>query len=223
MIFFNLLINILFWSFFVVSSTILVIGGVVIRFVTLPFDPNLRFLQQYSCFWASLYIWVNPFWSAKIKGLENVDPKKVYVMTSNHQSLADILVVFRSFLHFKWVAKKSLFKLPLLGWNMQLNGYVPIERGDAQSRDKCLTLCRQWLQKGSSVFFFPEGTRSPDGEIKPFKAGAFRLAIENGNDILPLAIRGSRYAIPKKSLRLHGKSKMTLEIVHVHPLVQRPH
>lgn len=208
----NLLINILFWSFFVISSTILVIGAAIIRIVTAPFDPNLKILQQYSCFWASLYIWINPFWSATIQGKENVS-KKVYVMVSNHQSMADILVLFRTFLHFKWVSKKSLFKTPLLGWNMALNGYVPIERGDAESRDKCLNLCAEWLKKGSSVFFFPEGTRSPDGNMKPFKTGAFRLALQTGTDILPMVIRGSKDAIPKHSIRLHGKSKMELEIL----------
>lgn len=209
----NIFINLLFWSFFVVSSTLLVLGAIPIRLLTAPFDPNRKILQQYSCFWASLYLWVNPFWSAQIRGLEHADPKQVYVMVSNHQSLADILVVFRTFLHFKWVAKKALFKLPLLGWNMLLNGYVPIERGDATSRERCLTLCKDWIHKGSSVFFFPEGTRSPDGVMKAFKPGAFRLACETQTPILPMAIRGSRDAIPKHSLWLHGQSLMTLEIL----------
>jgi 1-acyl-sn-glycerol-3-phosphate acyltransferase len=209
----NVFINVLFWFFFIVSSMILVLGAAIIYLITRPFDPNRRILQQYSCFWASLYLWVNPFWSGRITGLQRCDPRKTYVMVSNHQSMADILIVFRTFLHFKWVAKKSLFKLPLLGWNMWFNGYVPIERGDAASRDRCLARCQQWIEKGSSVFFFPEGTRAPDGRIKPFKTGAFRLALESGTDILPMVIRGSRFAIPKHSLRLHGKSRMTLEVL----------
>ena len=214
----TIFLNSLFWSFFVVSSSILVVGGLLLLLITLPFDPNRKILQQYSCFWASLYLWGNPFWSARIRGLENVDRRKVYVMVSNHQSMADILVIFRSFLHFKWVAKKSLFKVPLLGWNMFLNGYVPIERGDAESRDRCLQRCHQWLKKGSSIFFFPEGTRSPDGEMKPFKQGAFRLALQSRTDILPIVIRGSRHAIPKHSLLLHGKSKMELEVLPAIPV-----
>ncbi|MBI3541226.1 MAG: 1-acylglycerol-3-phosphate O-acyltransferase [Deltaproteobacteria bacterium] len=209
----NLIINIFFWTFFVISSTILVIGAAFIRVLTISFDPNLKILQQYSCFWASLYIWINPFWSATILGKKNVDSKKVYVMVSNHQSMADILILFRTFLHFKWVSKKSLFKTPLLGWNMALNGYIPIERGDAESRDRCLNLCADWIRKGSSVFFFPEGTRSPDGTMRPFKAGAFRLALQTGTDVLPMVIRGSKDAIPKHSIRLHGQSKMELEIL----------
>ena len=210
---FNIFINVLLWLFFVVTSSILVVGAAIIRIVMGTFDPNGKILQQYSCFWACLYLWCNPFWSATIKGKENADRNKTYVMVSNHQSFADILVVFRTFLHFKWVAKKSLFKTPLLGWNMTLNGHVPIERGDAQSREKCLDRCKEWIRKGSSIFFFPEGTRSEDGNMRPFKAGAFRLALETGTDILPMIIRGSRYAIPKHSPWIHRKSKMELEIL----------
>lgn len=209
----NWFLNILFWSFFGISSFVLILIAAPLRLLTAPFDPNRRVLQQFSCFWASLYLWVNPFWSARIKGLERADRRKAYVMVSNHQSMVDILVVFRTFLHFKWVAKKSLFRLPILGWNMRLNGYVPIERGDPESREVCMATCRRWLARGSSVFFFPEGTRSPDGRIQAFKTGAFRLALETGAEILPIVIRGSREALPKHSLRLHGKSRMELEVL----------
>ena len=206
-------INGLFWSFFVLSSMVLVVGSALIRLLTKPFDPNLRFLQQYTCLWSSLYLWVNPFWSLQKTGLERVDPKKAYVIVANHQSMADIICVFNSFLHFKWVAKKVLFKVPLLGWNMSLNGYVPIDRGNPESREKCLRECREWLVKGSSVFFFPEGTRSQDGKLREFKPGAFRLAVESGCDVLPIVIRNSLHAIPKHSKLLSGKSKMTLEVL----------
>ncbi len=209
----NTFLNIVFWGFFVVSSIVFIFIAAILRLITAPFDPNRKILQQFSCFWGSLYLWVNPFWSERVYGHQNVDPNKTYVMVSNHESMADILLVFRSFLHFKWVSKKSLFKAPLLGWNMWLNGYVPIERGDVESREKCLALCRNWLEKGSSVFFFPEGTRSFDGKMKPFKTGAFRLAIESGTDILPMVIRGSREAIPKHSMMIYRNSSMGLEIL----------
>lgn len=206
-------VNILFWGFFVVTSTLLVMGAVILRVVMEPFDPNRRLLQQYSCFWASLYLWFNPFWSLEKKGLENIDPKKTYVMVSNHQSMADILILFNTFLHFKWVSKKSLFRVPLLGWNMRLNGYIPIERGSGESREKMSQSCRNWIRKGSSILFFPEGTRSEDGALLPFKKGAFRLALETGCDVLPIVISGSLHAIPKHSVFLHGQSKMSLKIL----------
>lgn len=205
--------NIAFWAFFMITSFILFFGAVLIRLVTWPFDPNRKVLQKYSCFWSSLYVWCNPFWSVKVTGHEHLERGKSYVMVSNHKSFMDILIIFRSFLHFKWVSKASMFKAPLLGWNMKLNGYIPITRGDPISREKCMNDCMEWLKKGSSVFFFPEGTRSKDGKLQRFKPGAFRLAVESGHDILPMVIQGSEHAVPKHSILLTKKSKMSLDIL----------
>lgn len=191
----------------------LVPGAALLRVTTQWFDRNLKILQKYTCFWSSLYLWANPFWSLAKQGLARADPRRAYVIVANHQSMADILCIFNTFLHFKWVAKKSLFKVPLLGWNMSLNGYVPIDRGNPKSREECLDRCKAWLKKGSSIFFFPEGTRSKNGHLQPFKTGAFRLALETGHDILPIVIRGSLHAIPKHSLLLSGKSRMSLEVL----------
>ena len=206
-------INSLFWSFFVVTSLVLVVGAALLRIVTWPFDPNLKILQHYTCFWSSLYLWVNPFWSLTKQGLDRADRRRTYVIVANHQSMADILCIFNSFLHFKWVAKKSLFKIPLLGWNMSLNGYIPIDRGNPESREQCMEKCRSWLRRGSSVLLFPEGTRSLDGKLQPFKIGAFQLALETGHDVLPMVVRGSLHAIPKHSRLLSGKSRMQLEVL----------
>jgi len=209
----DLCFNILMWTVFAVSVVPLFFVALAIRILTAPFDPNRRVLQRFSCLWASFYIWVNPFWQIRVKGLEHVDRRKVYVMISNHQSMADILVVYRTLLHFKWVSKDILFKTPFLGWNMILNGYVPIKRGDAESRKQCMQACRAWLDKGSSVFFFPEGTRSETGAMRPFKLGAFQLALDSGVDILPMVIRGSREALPKHSALIHTHSDMEIEVL----------
>ncbi len=213
--------NILLWAFFVVTSTVFCAIALVLRIVTALFDPNRRILQQFSCFWASLYLWCNPFWSVgAMEGVDAVDRRKAYVMVANHQSMADILVLFRTFLHFKWVSKKSMFRVPLLGWNMILNGYIPIERGDEASREACMRLARKWLAVGSSVLFFPEGTRSRDGRLQPFKTGAFRLALETGHEILPIVIQGTLHAIPKHSKLLHRKSRMSIRVLA--PIASRP-
>jgi len=209
----NPALNILLWSFFISTCVILFVGALILWLLTLPFDPNRKILQQYSCFWSSIYIWVNPFWSVKVYGKENLDRNKTYVLVANHESFMDILVLFRTFLHFKWVSKASMFKSPFLGWNMKMNGYVPIKRGDPESRERCLRHCLRWLKKGSSVLFFPEGSRSHDGLLRPFKPGAFRLALEAGVDILPMIIRGSRDAVPKHSLSLTKRSRMSVEIL----------
>src|SRR5262249_53142360 len=98
------------------------------------------------------------------------------VLVSNHASLADILVLFGLWSPFKWVSKASNFRIPLIGWNMRLNRYVPLVRGDKESIATMMRACEAWLAGGVPVLLFPEGPRSPDGEGKAFKAGAFRMA-----------------------------------------------
>ncbi len=207
------LLNVLMWAYFFVTSTVLFVLAVVIRILTAPFDPSRCVLHKFSCFWASLYLWGNPYWSLRKKGLKGFDRKRSYVIVSNHQSWVDILILFNSFIHFKWISKKQMFNVPLLGWNMRLNGYIPIDRGNEESGRRCLEMSRGWLAKGSSVLYFPEGTRSRDGKLLPFKMGAFKLAVESGHDVLPIVIRGSLNALPKDSVLLHRKSRMSLEVL----------
>ena len=83
-----------------------------------------------TCFWGSLYTWFNPAWPVKVVGREKIDPNETYVMVANHQSLLDIFVLFRLFRHFKWVSKIENFNIPCVGWNMRLNGYIELRRGD---------------------------------------------------------------------------------------------
>ena len=119
------------------------------------------------------------------------------MLVSNHESLGDILALFGLYRPFKWVSKASVFKVPFLGWNMTLNGYVPLLRGDAQSVSRMLDHCDRWLSRGVPVLMFPEGTRSADGEVKAFKDGAFRMAVKQGCPVIPIAISGMRTSLPK--------------------------
>lgn len=207
-----IILNAFLWLFFITSSAILFVGAAILKLITAPFDKNLKILHQYSCFWASLYIWANPFWSLRHRGVQP-DKRKTYVIVANHQSMTDILSLFNTFLHFKWVSKKEMFKVPLIGWNMTLNRHVAIDRGNPNSRVECMNQCREWLEKGSSVVFFPEGTRSKDGNLLPFKIGAFRLALEAGFDVLPIVIQGSLNALPKHSLLLTRKSQISVTVL----------
>jgi 1-acyl-sn-glycerol-3-phosphate acyltransferase len=101
----------------------------------------------------------------------------------------------------KWLAKASLFSVPFAGWGMWLAGDIPVRRGDVTSGREALERCARWLERGVPVVIFPEGTRSGTGELLPFKDGAFRLAIESGADVLPIAVAGTRRALPKHSWR----------------------
>src|SRR4051812_13624824 len=124
------LLSIVFWTFFALSCIPLFAGALVIWLVTLPFDPDKRILHVYTCAWAQLYFWVNPWWRLRVEGRANLPRNGAAVLVSNHASLGDILVLFGLFSPFKWVSKASVFKVPFIGWNMKLNKYVGLVRGN---------------------------------------------------------------------------------------------
>jgi 1-acyl-sn-glycerol-3-phosphate acyltransferase len=140
---------------------------------------------------------VNPFWRIRIEGPMPDDPRLPYVVVANHQSLGDIAVISRLPWEMKWVAKAELFRLPFAGWMMRMAGDIPVDRKDPASRAAVIQHARKVLASRCSVMFFPEGTRSKDARVRRFQTGAFRLAIEAGVPILPIAIDGTSNAIPK--------------------------
>lgn len=167
--------------------------------------------------WARLILRLLPFSKVRVQGFERIQKGKTYVIVSNHQSLLDILIVSAKLpLHFKFIAKRELFWIPFLGWHLYLARYIALRRGDPASGRTCLEKAGYWLKRNVSVLFFPEGTRSPDGEIHPFKAGAFKLAIETRTDILPLVVSGTREAVPKKSWRI--KREVPLSLYALEPI-----
>ncbi|NOK19197.1 1-acyl-sn-glycerol-3-phosphate acyltransferase [Corallococcus carmarthensis] len=195
-------LSIAFWTFFGLSSVVLFLGALLLWALTRPFDANGRVLHLYSCFWAQLYFYVNPMWHLRVEGRERLPRKGAAVLASNHESLADILVLFGLYRPFKWVSKEENFKLPLIGWNMRLNRYVPLIRGDRASIMQMMVACRRWLARGVPILLFPEGTRSRDGEVKAFKDGAFTLSIQQHCPIIPVVLTGTARTIPKHGLVL---------------------
>jgi 1-acyl-sn-glycerol-3-phosphate acyltransferase len=206
-------IAIIFITFVFLTSSVFFSLALGIWLVTYPFDKRLWLLHRFTCAWASLYIWIFPPWAVTVIGRDKIDPAKTYVIVSNHQSLVDILVVFTLFAHFKWVSKSEIFQVPLIGWNMSLNQYVPLERGRKTSIRKMYSACERHLKLGSSVFLFPEGTRSTTGKMRDFKEGAFVLAKRLEVPVLPIVINGSKNAVPKNSLNFHGRTHVHVEIL----------
>jgi 1-acyl-sn-glycerol-3-phosphate acyltransferase len=209
-------IGTLFLVFIAVTSVFMFALALTIWLLTVLFDRRLVILHYFSSFWASFYLWLMPAWRVRIEGRERIG-RKTYVAVSNHQSLLDILVVFRIFFPFKWVSKAEIFKVPLIGWNMRLNRYIRLVRGDKESIRRMMADCNRALAGGSSVFIFPEGTRSETGILRPFKTGAFALARENRLPILPVAISGTREALPKFSLKFHGVRKIRVRVLEEIP------
>ena len=209
--------SLLFWAFMALSSLALFPVAVGVWASTVLFDRRLVVLHRFTCFWASLYTWFNPSWSVSIEGREHIDPAQTYVIVSNHQSLLDILVLFRLFRHFKWVSKVENFRVPLIGWNMSLNRYIKLRRGERASVVNMMKACQATLVAGSSVTFFPEGTRSVDGQLRPFKTGAFEAAQRARVPILPLILEGTGDALPKRGFVLQGRHAIRLRVLEPIP------
>ena len=160
---------------------------------------------------------VNP-WRIHISGGENLNTNQVYVIVSNHQSMADIPVLSHLKLDTKWLGKAELFRLPLLGWMMRMAGDVPIDRSDRRKGATAMLQCARYLRQRCSVVFFPEGTRTPDGQVLPFHQGPFQLAIREQVPILPLVVEGSRAALPKDSWTFGETRDIQLRILDPFPV-----
>jgi 1-acyl-sn-glycerol-3-phosphate acyltransferase len=207
------LLSLGFWLFLATSSIVLFPVAVLIWALTAPFDRRRVLLHRFTCFWASLYTWLNPAWRVRVHGVEHVRPGVTYVMVANHQSLLDILVLFRLFVHFKWVAKAELFRIVCIGWNMSLNRYIRLRRGDAGSIRQMMDDAERTLAEGSSIMIFPEGTRSPDGHLKAFKHGAFTLALRGRVPLLPIVVEGTANALPKRGFILQGRHAISVRVL----------
>ncbi|PKA54198.1 1-acyl-sn-glycerol-3-phosphate acyltransferase 1, chloroplastic [Apostasia shenzhenica] len=154
-----------------------------------------RFHHLTAKIWAILTI--SPFYRFEFEGIHNLpsdDTAAVYV--SNHQSFLDTYTLLTLGRSFKFISKTSIFLIPIIGWAMFLMGLVPLRRMDSKSQLECLKRCMDFVRKGASVFFFPEGTRSKDGKLGAFKKGAFAVAAKTEALVVPIALMGTGKIMP---------------------------
>ncbi len=208
--------SVFYWVFVFATMPFLFLVALVLFVLTVAFDRRRFVNQMWSCFWASFYIYCNPIWRSRIRGREKLPWHGPAVLVANHLSLVDILVLYGLYRPFKWVSKAELFKVPCAGWNMVLNDYVRLRRGDRHSIREMMDHCRRHLSQGSPVLIFPEGTRSPTGELQAFKDGAFRLALEAGVPVIPIAVKGTYETMPKQGVLI--QRSMSAEVQVLDPL-----
>jgi 1-acyl-sn-glycerol-3-phosphate acyltransferase len=148
----------------------------------------------------------------KVEGKENIIKKQSYVIVSNHQSQFDIFVLYGWLgVDFKWVIKMELRKVPFIGIACERIGHIFIDRSDRAKALAAINAAKKNIVNGTSVIFFPEGTRSIDGSLGPFKKGAFRIAIDLGLPILPITITGTKNILPSNSMDLFpGRARMKI-------------
>jgi 1-acyl-sn-glycerol-3-phosphate acyltransferase len=177
--------------------------SLVTLFWTLVLHRSAASIQGLAAWWARSIASASGV-SVTVEGRELLEPGKPYIFAANHQSQFDIFAL-QGFLgvDFRWLAKKELFKVPVWGPAMRRAGYIPVDRSHGKQAIKSLDEAAQKIAAGTSVIIFPEGTRSKDGNLQDFKAGAMVLAIKSGVDIVPVAISGTHAILPKGKLLIN--------------------
>jgi len=191
------------WAWLVLGVVVIVWVPLVaiVRLVTAPFDKG-RYAAGYLFRKLTVvHQMLNPLWKFRTSGVKIQDPRRPYIVVANHQSFVDILLISHLPWEMKWLSKADFFKYPLVGWLMRMAGDIRLIRGKRESVVAAMESCKDRLSKRVSVMIFPEGTRSTDGELRKFKDGAFRLAIETGTPILPLVLDGTHPALQKGDWR----------------------
>ncbi len=161
--------------------------------------------------WARLNSYLTPIF-VQVVGRENIDKEKSYVIIANHQSNYDILALYGWLgVDFKWVMKQELRKVPFLGICCEKLGHIYIDRSNTKAALESIAAARKKIVNGTSVLFFPEGTRSKNRKLGRFKKGAFKMAVDVGLPILPVTITGTADILPPKTTNLvPGKVKMII-------------
>lgn len=202
------------WGVLVIAWTPVVL---LVWLATAWWDPRRWYVGRTFRLCAAAALRLNPLWTVDVVGGLPEDRRGPYVVVCNHVSLADVVVVGSLPWETKWVSKVANFRIPFLGLMMRLAGDVSVRRRDEESRAEAYERLKAWVRRGASVIIFPEGTRSRTGEMLPFRNGAFRLALETGTPVLPMAVHGTRQAIEKGS-PVFGRARARLAILKPVPV-----
>jgi 1-acyl-sn-glycerol-3-phosphate acyltransferase len=190
---------------FVPWTLFIMVTGIPCSFI------HANLLHSYARFWARISLWLAGV-RMVVEGRENL-PGGAVVYMPNHQSNFDILALFAGLPgQFRWLAKEELFHIPLFGLTMRRAGYIAVDRSNRKKSVESMRRAIERIAQGTSVVVFPEGTRSPDGHLKDFKAGSFTLAIQAQVPVVPIAITGTRDVMPKHSRWIRG-GKVTVTIL----------
>jgi len=200
------------WS--CIGMTTLVLG--FLAFLTYPFDRKGRVVHHYARLWGKIALLANRV-KVELEGMEHVKGEGPYIFMSNHQGYYDVFALLGHLpFQFKWLVKKELFSIPILGWTMAAAGYINIDREGTRKTVEALNEAAQKIREGMSILIFPEGSRSPDGSIQSFKKGGFTLAIKSRVPIVPIAITGTREIMPKGKLTV-AAGEIRIQMSHPIP------
>ncbi|MBO5697848.1 MAG: 1-acyl-sn-glycerol-3-phosphate acyltransferase [Alistipes sp.] len=207
------MLSLLYYLVVIAVALVLYVASFIALVVCYPFDRKRVVVHTLSKWITDTIFGLPPFMKREVIGIENIDPKKAYVMTLNHNSMADIITIYNLPLVFKWVSKKEVYRIPIVGRLLYAHGDIVINRASAKEAMQLVhERGKEWLAKGASVAIFPEGTRSKDGEIHNFKAGAFLLAKDAGAPILPIVLNNTNKMI-RKGWLMNWRNHITIKIL----------
>lgn len=207
------MLTLLFGIYTAIICLVMEIISAVALLLTFPFDKQRKVVHELSRALVYMFVMVPPLWKRKIEGLENIEKDKPYVIVINHQSMVDVMMLYLVPMIFRWVSKKEVHRIPFIGRFLMMHGDIAIDRKQgSKSMRKVMEQGKMWLDRGVSVAMFPEGTRSKDGEIHRFKAGAFALAKDAGVAILPVIMEGSSTMI-KPSLMVNWRNEFVIKVL----------
>ncbi|RKX61199.1 MAG: 1-acyl-sn-glycerol-3-phosphate acyltransferase [Thermodesulfobacteriota bacterium] len=173
-------------------------------------DDSGNWIHRLGRLWARIIIRTSGV-KIEVQGHGHIPKGKPVIFACNHASQIDIPIVHEALpVQFRFVVKKELFKIPLFGFALDHAGYIPIDRSGGKAALRSVQEAAERLKKGTPIVIFPEGTRSPDGRLMPFKVGGILIAIKAGCPIVPVAISGSHKVLPKGSIMVRqGRIKVT--------------
>lgn len=207
------MLSVLFYIFLTLLCTVFMVLSAIALILCWPFDKARRVVHGLSRILVRIFFAIPPLWRQKVIGRELIDNKKSYIIVLNHRTVIDIPALYYLPLNFRWVSKREVFKTPFFGQFLVLHGDICINRGRAaEAMEQVLRDGKLWISRGASVAVFPEGTRSKDGEIHRFKAGAFTLAKEAGVEILPVVMNGTNTLIRKNAL-FNWRNRITIKVL----------
>lgn len=205
--------TLLFAIYTFVICTVMLLLSVVAFVLTVPFDKQRKVVHELSRALVYMFVMVPPMWRRRVEGLEHIEKDKPYVIVINHQSMVDIMMLYLVPMIFRWVSKREAYRIPFIGRFLLLHGDITIDRKQgSKAMRKVMEKGQMWLGRGVSVSMFPEGTRSKDGEIHRFKAGAFALAKEAGVGILPVVMDGSTTMF-KPSMMVNWRNEFVIRVL----------
>lgn len=204
--------SIFIWIYWALCIIIFFAVIFAVYLITFPFDKYRKAPNQVLKLLAWLMLKINPRWSIGIKGANPNKIKRPTIVVANHQSFLDLPLLYLMPWTMKWVAKRDLFKIPILGWIIYITGQIGIDRRQLSSVKKLDKLVEP-IKQGIPGMIFPEGTRTHDGNLSPFKNGAFKLACRYGFHILPVVLEGGYEAMPRGNWQVSVTQNFTISVL----------